>query len=109
MVRNSLSQLEEQYKDDDFLRVSKSTLLNITKVTEYSPDSDRTLLVTLVGNVKIRVSRKFASEFKISTTGLAGGLLKPYKGFFPAQESKDSSKWFANRKTFSHQALKGLS
>jgi len=45
----------------------------------------------------------------ISTTGLAGGLLKPYKGFFPAQESKDSSKWFANRKTFSHQALKGLS
>ena len=64
VVRNSLSQLEEQYKDDDFLRVSKSTLLNITKVTEYSPDSDRTLLVTLVGNVKIRVSRKFASEFK---------------------------------------------
>ena len=64
VVRNSLSQLEEQYKDDDFLRVSKSTLLNITKVTEYSPDSDRTMLVTLVGNVKIRVSRKFASEFK---------------------------------------------
>lgn len=64
VVRNSLSQLEEQYKDDSFLRVSKSTLLNITKVTEYSPDSDRTLLVTLVGNVKIRVSRMFASEFK---------------------------------------------
>ncbi len=64
VVRNSLSQLEEQYKDDDFLRVSKSTLLNITKVTEYTSDSDRTLLVTLAGNVKIRVSRKFASEFK---------------------------------------------
>lgn len=64
VVRNSLSQLEEQYKDAGFLRVSKSTLLNITKVTGYTPDSDRTMLATLVGNVKIRISRKFASEFK---------------------------------------------
>ena len=29
---------------------------------------------------------------KISTTGLAGGLLTPYKGSLPAFESKDSSK-----------------
>ena len=26
------------------------------------------------------------------TTGLAGGLLRPYKGLLPALESKDSSK-----------------
>lgn len=64
VVRSSLSQLEEQYMDAGFLRVSKSTLLNITKVTGYTPDSDRTMLATLVGNVKIRISRKFASEFK---------------------------------------------
>lgn len=64
VVRSSLSQLEDQYTDDGFLRVSKSTLLNITKVTGYTPDSDRTMLATLVGNVKIRISRKFASEFK---------------------------------------------
>lgn len=64
VVRNSLSQLEEQYMDAGFLRVSKSTLLNITKVTGYTPDSDRTMLATLAGNVKIRISRKFASEFK---------------------------------------------
>ncbi len=64
VVRSSLSQLEDQYTDDGFLRVSKSTLLNITKVNGYTPDSDRTMLATLVGNVKIRISRKFASEFK---------------------------------------------
>jgi len=28
----------------------------------------------------------------IRTTGLAGGLLTPYKGLLPALESKDSSK-----------------
>ena len=64
VVRSSLSQLEEQYSDSGFLRVSKSTLLNITKVNGYTPDSDRTMLATLVGNVKIRISRKFSSEFK---------------------------------------------
>ena len=35
-----------------------------------------------------------ASQFEhtITTTGLAGGLLRPYKGLLPALESKDSSK-----------------
>ena len=37
---------------------------------------------------------KQAEEVKITairTTGLAGGLLTPYKGLLPALESKDSS------------------
>lgn len=36
-------------------------------------------------------SRFFTRPFKIITTGLAGGLLTPYKGLLPALESKDSS------------------
>ena len=39
----------------------------------------------------------FWQKVLIRTTGLAGGLFTPYKGFFPALESKDSSKWFASR------------
>ena len=36
-------------------------------------------------------------EKEITTTGLAGGLLCPYKGLLPALESKDSSNKFAKR------------
>ena len=39
----------------------------------------------------------FWQKVLIRTTGLAGGLFTPYKGFFPALESKDSSKWFVSR------------
>ena len=36
-------------------------------------------------------------KYQIRTTGLAGGLLTPYKGSLPALESKDSSNWSASR------------
>src|SRR5699024_472834 len=38
-----------------------------------------------------------AVSYKIRTTGLAGGLLTPYKGSLPALESKDSSNRSASR------------
>ena len=38
----------------------------------------------------------------IRTTGLAGGLLTPYKGSLPALESKDSPKKFASRNVISY-------
>ena len=39
------------------------------KVKKYVPDNDRTLLATLVGDTKIRVSRKCAPEFKTRMSG----------------------------------------
>ncbi len=69
VVRSSLTQLEEQYQDVGFMRVSKSTILNLAKVKNYTPANDRTMLATLVGNVKIRVSRKCAPEFRDRMTG----------------------------------------
>ena len=69
VVRSPLTQLEEQYKDVGFMRVSKSTILNLAKVKMYAPDIDRTMLATLVGNTKIRVSRKCAPEFKARMNG----------------------------------------
>ena len=69
VVRSSLAQLEEQYQDVGFMRVSKSTILNLAKVKKYAPDNDRTMLATLVGDIKIRVSRKCAPEFKSRMSG----------------------------------------
>ena len=45
---------------------------------------------------------------KIRTTGLAGGLFKPYKGLLPALESKDSLKRFASRNIIYSPSPKGL-
>lgn len=63
-IKKTLSQLEELYSNKNFLRVSKSTLVNLTKVIEITPDVDRTLMATLPGKVTVHVSRKHANEFK---------------------------------------------
>ena len=63
-IKKTLSQLEELYSNKNFLRVSKSTLLNLAKVLSITPDVDRTLMATLPGKVTVHVSRKHANEFK---------------------------------------------
>lgn len=63
-VKKTLGELESLLATHNFMRVSKSTLLNLAKVASVTPDADRTLLATLSGKVTVRISRKNAAEFK---------------------------------------------
>jgi DNA-binding LytR/AlgR family response regulator len=63
-IKKTLSQLEELYSNRNFLRVSKSTLVNLSKIISIAPDVDRTLLATLSGKITVHVSRKHANIFK---------------------------------------------
>ncbi len=63
-IKKSLTELETLYSNKNFFRVSKSTLINTTKVISITPDIDRTLIATLTGKITVRVSRKNANEFK---------------------------------------------
>ncbi len=63
-VKKTLGQLESLLATQNFMRVSKSTLVNLSKVVSVTPDADRTLLATLSGKVTVRISRKNVAEFK---------------------------------------------
>ncbi len=63
-IKKSLTELETLYSDKNFFRVSKSALVNITKVISITADVDRTLIATLTGKTTVRVSRKNANAFK---------------------------------------------
>jgi hypothetical protein len=63
-VKKNLSQLEKALKEQNFLRVSKSALINMSKVLSFTPDEDRTICATLIGKITVRVSRKHAPAFK---------------------------------------------
>lgn len=67
-VRKTLAALEELLMSRNFMRISKSTLINMDKVVKYVTDSDRTLIVTLVNQVTVRVSRSKVHEFKEAVT-----------------------------------------
>lgn len=63
-IKKTLSELEEQLITKDFMRVSKSALVNLNKINSITPAADRTILITLSGKINTRVSRKHAADFK---------------------------------------------
>ncbi|MBQ4095208.1 MAG: LytTR family transcriptional regulator DNA-binding domain-containing protein [Oscillospiraceae bacterium] len=64
-VKNTLADLEQQLSGYNFMRVSKSVLLNIDRVSGVRQDVDRSLIAVLVTKSEVRVSRKYADSFKL--------------------------------------------
>ncbi len=69
-VKKTLTVLEEMLISRNFMRVSKSALINMDKVVKYVTDNDRTLIVTLGGQSTVRVSRSKIHEFKEAVTNI---------------------------------------
>lgn len=63
-IKTTLTDLEEKLEASGFMRISKSILLNTTRVTGIKVEKDRTLLAVLVTKQSVRVSRKYAESFK---------------------------------------------
>ncbi len=63
-IKKTLTELEGLLIAKKFMRISKSVLVNMEKVVKYVADSDRTLIVTLTGQIEVKVSRSKVSEFK---------------------------------------------
>ena len=54
-----INQLEEILSDKDFVRISKSLIVNINKIRSLKPELNRTILVTLCNGELLYISRKY--------------------------------------------------
>ncbi len=63
-IKQRLYEIEALLKERNFLRISKSTIVNLDKIVSYRPDSDRTLVVFLSNKQTVRVSRSFVDDFR---------------------------------------------
>ncbi len=63
-VRKRLFELEEMLENKPFYRASKSVLVNMEKVAGYQIEHDRSVSAVLADRTKIRISKKYISEFK---------------------------------------------
>lgn len=63
-IKQKLYQLEEIFTNGDFLRVSKSVILNISQIVSMSPAFNGRFEVQLYNGEKIIISRQYVSDFK---------------------------------------------
>ncbi len=59
-----LYELESILGECNFVRVNKSTLLNLNKIKSIKSDIDRRIRVTLENGYQLIISRSYAEEFK---------------------------------------------
>ncbi len=63
-VKLRLYELEAFLSEKDFIRISKSHIVNINKISKLKPELNRTLLLTLCDGEQLSVSRNYVKQFK---------------------------------------------
>ncbi len=63
-VSYRLYELEEMLVDKDFIRISKSQIVNIQKMKSLIPQMNRTLLVTMNNEECLCISRRYVKSMK---------------------------------------------
>lgn len=58
-VKQRLYELEIILSDKDFIRISKSQIININKVKSLKPELNRTILATMYNGEQLHISRKY--------------------------------------------------
>lgn len=63
-VKQRLYELEIILSDKDFIRISKSQIININKVKSLRPEINRTILATMCNGEQLFISRKYVPAIR---------------------------------------------
>ena len=63
-VKQRLYELEVILSDKDFIRISKSQIVNINKIKTLKPELNRTILVTMCNGEQLYISRKYVQAIR---------------------------------------------
>lgn len=63
-IKLKLYELEEILSDRDFIRISKSLIVNINKIKSLKPELNRTILATMCNGEQLYISRKYVRSVK---------------------------------------------
>lgn len=63
-IMQRLYALEDMLSKQDFLRISKSQIVNIQKIRTLHPELNRTITATLCNGEKLTISRKYVPHLK---------------------------------------------
>ncbi len=63
-IKQRLYELEEILSDKDFIRISKSLIVNVNKIKSLKPEINRTILATMCNGEYLFISRKYVRSVR---------------------------------------------
>lgn len=63
-IKQRLYKLEDFLSEKDFIRISKSIIVNINKIHSLKPEINRTILVTMCNGEVLYISRKYVQSIR---------------------------------------------
>lgn len=63
-IKQRLYELESILSDKDFVRISKSQIVNINKIQSLKPELNRTILATMCNDEQLSISRKYVKTIR---------------------------------------------
>lgn len=63
-INQRLYELENILSDKDFVRISKSQIVNINKIQSLKPELNRTILATMCNKEQLSISRKYVKTIR---------------------------------------------
>lgn len=63
-VKQRLYELEEVLPEKDFIRISKSQIVNVNKIKSLKPELNRTILATMCNEERLYISRTYVKKFR---------------------------------------------
>jgi len=63
LIKKALYQVEEGL-DSDFIRISKTTIINLKKIERVAPSLKGMMFIELKNGLKDNISRKYLPDFK---------------------------------------------
>lgn len=63
-IKEKLYEIEKRYENKNFMRISKSTIVNIKMIDYISPSINRQLMFKMVSGEKLYSSRSYNSKIK---------------------------------------------
>ena len=66
IINHTLADIEEILSDLWFIRITKSEIVNLRKITYIRPLLNSKLEITLVGDIKLEVNRSYLKAFRLA-------------------------------------------
>lgn len=63
-IKERLYQIESTLSDKDFIRISKSQIVNINRIKSLRPELNRTFLATMCNGERLSISRKYVQAIR---------------------------------------------